>query len=43
VGQLALIHISPRYSSGEIHEQEAKAIFPQSFAPSDLDSLILKD
>ncbi len=43
VGQLALIHISPRYPSGEIHEQEAKAFFPQSFAPNDLDSLILKD
>ena len=41
VEQLALIHISPRYASTEEHENEAKAIFPQSFAPKDLDRIEL--
>ena len=38
---LALVHISPRYIVTEEHENEAKAIFPQSFAPMDLDCLEL--
>ncbi len=37
VAHLALIHISPRYGSTEEHEKEARAIFPRSFAPKDLD------
>jgi ribonuclease Z len=35
--QLALVHISPRYIASEEHKKEAKAIFPQSFAPHDLE------
>ncbi len=38
---LALVHISPRYSSSEEHEKEAKSIFPESFAPKDLDCIEL--
>ncbi len=39
--QLALVHLSPRYASSEDHEKEAKAIFLQSFAPNDLESIDL--
>ena len=41
VAHLALVHISPRYTLTEEHENEAKAIFPQSFVPNDLDCLEL--
>jgi len=41
VEQLALVHISPRYVSFEIHEKEARVIFPHVFAPNDLDVLEL--
>ena len=41
VQHLALVHISPRYVSTEEHEKEARVIFPQSFAPNDLDSFEL--
>lgn len=35
--QLALVHISPRYASTEMHLKEAKTLFPHTFAPKDLD------
>ncbi|MFW9985222.1 MAG: ribonuclease Z [Candidatus Odinarchaeota archaeon] len=41
--QLALVHISPRYIETEEHETEAKVIFPQSFAPKDLDVIYLDE
>lgn len=41
VKRLALVHISPRYASNEEHETEAQAIFPESFAPNDLDIIEL--
>jgi ribonuclease Z len=41
IGQLALVHISPRYLSFDIHETEARAVFPAAFAPNDLDILEL--
>ncbi|MFX1510726.1 MAG: ribonuclease Z [Promethearchaeota archaeon] len=41
VTRLALVHISPRYASNEEHENEAKAIFAESFAPNDLDIIEL--
>lgn len=39
--QLALVHISPRYMSTEMHEKEARTIFQNSFAPNDLDFIRL--
>jgi ribonuclease Z len=42
VSSLALVHISPRYTSTEEHENEAKAIFPRSFVPKDLEVLELR-
>lgn len=39
--QLALVHISPRYVSFETHEKEAREIFPNAFAPNDLEVLEL--
>ncbi len=39
--QLALVHISPRYIASTEHENEAKIIFPRSFAPNDLDVIYL--
>ncbi len=41
VEQLALVHISPRYVSFEIHEKEAREIFLNAFTPNDLDVLEL--
>jgi ribonuclease Z len=41
VAHLALVHISPRYTAIEEHEKEAKAVFPQSFVPKELDCLEL--
>ncbi|MFX1565050.1 MAG: ribonuclease Z [Promethearchaeota archaeon] len=41
VQRLALVHISPRYASHEEHESEAQTIFPESFAPNDLDIIEL--
>jgi ribonuclease Z len=35
--QLALVHISPRYASAEMHLKEAKDVFPHTFAPKDLE------
>ncbi|MFX0169172.1 MAG: ribonuclease Z [Candidatus Hodarchaeota archaeon] len=35
--QLALVHISPRYASPELHLQEAQSVFPRTFAPKDLE------
>ncbi len=40
--RLALIHISPRYENNLQHEQEARSIFQQSFAPNDLDVIELR-
>jgi ribonuclease Z len=34
---LALVHISPRYASTEMHLKEARKIFPYTFAPKDLE------
>lgn len=41
VGHLALIHVSPRYAMMEEHEKEARAIFPQTSVPKDLESIEL--
>ena len=41
VSHLALVHISPRYESTEEHEKEARAIFPHSSAPKDLEFIEL--
>jgi len=40
--QLALVHISPRYASSEIHLKEATQVFPNTFAPKDLEILNLR-
>ena len=39
--QLALVHISPRYASIEMHLKEATEVFPNTFAPKDLEMLHL--
>jgi ribonuclease Z len=40
--QLALVHISPRYASSEMHLNEATQVFPNTFAPKDLEMLHLR-
>jgi len=39
--RLALVHISPRYASPEMHLKEALEVFPHTFAPKDLEMLQL--
>lgn len=39
---LALIHFSPRYKGQKVLEEEAKEIFPNSFAPADLDEFVIR-
>ena len=42
VGKMFLIHVSSRYKSKKFILEEAKAIFPNSVMPHDLDSVSLK-
>lgn len=42
VKNLALIHYSPRYKDTKPLEDEARSIFPNTIAPSDLDEIIIR-
>ncbi len=42
VRELLLVHISPRYKSGEIIEKEAKKIFPNTRVVNDLEEIIVR-
>jgi ribonuclease Z len=39
---LALVHCSPRYKEQDALVEEAKSVFPNVFAPSDLDEYVVK-
>lgn len=42
VWNLALIHFSPRYKDQKVLAEEAKSVFSEVFAPSDLDEFVVK-
>lgn len=42
VKKMALIHFSPRYKDASVLEEEARTLFPEAYAPSDLDEMIVK-
>lgn len=42
VGVLALIHYSPRYKETKLLAEEARKVFKETFAPSDLDEYVIR-
>lgn len=42
VKMLALVHYSPRYKDAALLLQEAKRVFPDTIAPSDLEELVIR-